>query len=88
MAGASNYNANKYLNTEGNYHAKNTSNTKLTFSEEKKKQFQQEYLKEFNDEMRAKNWVSSTMIYFIFCFIFKISYVLEYESNPYERELK
>ena len=55
MAGASNYNANKYLNTEGIHRLKND---KLTLSEEKKKQFQQEYLKEFNDEMRAKNWVS------------------------------
>lgn len=55
MAGASNYNAKKYLNTEGIHRA---NNDKLTLSEEKKKQFQQEYLKEFNDEMRAKNWVS------------------------------
>jgi hypothetical protein len=55
MAGASNYNANKYLNTEKIHRA---NNDKLTLSEEKKKQFQQEYLKEFNDEMRAKNWVS------------------------------
>jgi hypothetical protein len=49
MAGASNYNANKY-------------HSKITFSEEKKKQFQQEYLKEFNEELRAKNWVSNTSI--------------------------
>ena len=49
MAGASNYNAKKYLNMDGN--------PLITLSEQKKKQIQQDYLREFSDELRAKNWV-------------------------------
>ena len=62
MAGSSNYNASKYLNTEN---GGMQLNKPLTLSEQKQQQIQQDYLREFSEELRAKKWVRITFEYLV-----------------------